>query len=154
MALEQAHRSFELVIRRRHALQHPADGDRSACPGHDVFALSLDEVLAEQAGLAGCRIAAEADACRRLGVAVAEHHLHDVRCRTERSGDSILGAIDTRPWGVPGLEDRADRPEELLARVLWKVGACVPEIDAAETIDEVGQVLGIRMLPMSLFEPP
>ena len=52
-----------------------------------------------------------------------------------------MRAIDLRARSVPGVEDRRDRGEELLLRILRKVGAGRDQVDAAEGVDELEEVV-------------
>ena len=124
--------------------QHRAHlGHRQGCPraGDDVLALRLGEELAVEARPAGRGVTAEADARRRVRVSVSEHHLHDVRRGARILGDPRRGAIDLGAGGVPGVEDRRDGGEELLFRILRKVGARREQIDAAEGVDQLEEVV-------------
>ena len=56
--------------------------------GHDVFALSVDEVIALQARPAGRAAACHGDAGRGVLAKVAEHHRLDVDRRTEVMGNA------------------------------------------------------------------
>src|SRR5207237_4704651 len=83
--------------------------------GDDVLALRVREELAVEARFAGGRIAREGDAGARPATLVAENHLHDVHGRAEVVGDAMGAPVDLRARVVPGVEDGAQSPAELLS---------------------------------------
>ena len=121
--LEPRHRLEQLVERLRQPLAHLLDRLRRADAGDDVLALRVHEELAVEAGLAGRRVAREADAGRRAVALVAEHHLHDVHGRADVVRDAVRAPVDLRARVLPRLEDREHRAAQLLARVLREVAA-------------------------------
>ena len=75
---------------------------------HDVFALSVAQVLAEQLARAGVGIARERDARPRIVAHVAEHHRDDADRRAPIVGHLVVGAVIDRALGIPGVEHGPD----------------------------------------------
>src|SRR3954452_20896071 len=84
-----------------------------ANPGHDVFALCVDEEVAVRAVLAGGRVAGETNARSTELVAVAEDHRLHVDRRAEVVADPLTDAIGDGPCAVPALEHGFDRATKL-----------------------------------------
>jgi len=70
---------------------------------------------------------------------VAEHHRAHVDGRAEVLRDALAAAVDPRPVGVPGVEHRAHRHVELLARVLGELAAGALGDHALERLDQALQ---------------
>ncbi len=149
--LEQVPHPQELAVRLRHrlferlaravAVQRP----RRADAGHDVFALRVRQELAVELLLARGRVAREGDAGGRRLAAVAEDHRLDVDGRAPVVGNLVELAVRLGALVVPGLEDRADRAPELLARVVRKFAARLAADDRLVLPDDVGQVLRVEV---------
>ena len=86
-----------------------------------VFALRVQQKIAEESLLAGRRVAREADARAGIVARVAENHLHHVHRRAQQARDFLDAPVGDRLLAHPGLEHRADRAPELLLRILRKV---------------------------------
>ena len=78
VALEPTGDVLELAVYVGHPLAHVADRQRRADAGHDVLALGIGQVLAEEHLLARVRVAREGHAGARVVTHVAEDHRHDV----------------------------------------------------------------------------
>ena len=89
MALELLADPLELGVDGRHVGRHLGDLRRGPDAGHDVLALGVREVLAEEDVFAGVRVAGERDAGPGVVAHVAEDHRHDVDGRTEVVGDLL-----------------------------------------------------------------
>ncbi|MPM27061.1 hypothetical protein SDC9_73566 [bioreactor metagenome] len=94
----------ELLVDLGHFVLQLADGRGSANAGHHVFALGIDEVLAEQSLFAGGGIAGECDARAGVISRVAEDHGLDVDSGAPVIGDLVHTTIDICPGIVPGTE--------------------------------------------------
>ena len=70
--------ALQFIVDRRHVAGQFGDGLRRAHPGHHIFALGIDQVLAVKCFFAAGRIAGEGDAGGAIGAAVAEYHGLDV----------------------------------------------------------------------------
>ena len=85
---------------------------------HDVLTLCIHEEVAVRQVLTSCRIASEANACRRILVAVAEHHRLNVDGGAEVVADLLAYAICDRPSTIPASEHCLDSTVELGPRIL------------------------------------
>ena len=99
--------------------------ERVADAGDDVLALGVRQVVAVDTLVARGGVAGEADPGARRVAVVAEHHGLHVDRGAELVGDLLLPAVEDGAIGVPGVEDRAHREVQLLARVLGEVAAGV-----------------------------
>ena len=138
VTLEPVDRRFELAVRAGNARAIALDRLGRARAGDDVLALSLDEELAVEPGLAGRRIAAEADAGRRLGVAVAEDHLHHVAGGPSVVGDAVL--VRDRP--APVARSTTRRPRATAAESCSR-GSC-REVGAGRARDRCSRIASRR----------
>ena len=121
---------LELGVDGRHVGLHLGDLGRGPDAGHDVLALRVGQVLAEQRLLAGVRVAGEGDAGPRVVAHVAEDHGHDVDRRAEVVGDLLVVPVVHGALAEPAGEDGLDRQVELLVRVAREVAAGVLADDA------------------------
>ena len=142
VALQAVERRDELLECLRHQLAEALDRLRRANPGDDVLALRVEEELAVEPGLAGRRVAREADARGARVALVPEHHLHDVHGRAEVLRDVVLAPVDLRARCVPGGEDRVDGPDQLLARRLRERMAGVLDVDRVVGRDQLVEIGG------------
>ena len=104
----------ELVVDRGHVGLHLADLRRRPDAGHDILALGVGQVLAEEHLLAGVRVAREGDAGPRVVAHVAEDHGHDVDRGAQVVGDLLVVAVVDGALAEPAGEDGLDREVELL----------------------------------------
>ena len=88
--------AHELAVDLGHLGLHLADLRRGPDAGHDVLALGVRQVLAEQDLLAGVRVAGERDARPRVVAHVAEDHGHDVDRRAQVVGDLLVVPVVAR----------------------------------------------------------
>ena len=123
VALELLADLLELGVHAGHVGLHLRDLGRRPDAGHDVLALGIGEVLAEERLLAGVRIARECDAGARVVAHVAEDHRHDVHGGAEVVRDLLAVAVVHRALAEPRPEDGLDREVELLVRVRGEVAA-------------------------------
>ncbi len=93
---------------------------RGADPGDHVLALGVLQILAVEDLLAGGGVSREGDTGGAVVAHVAEHHGLDADRGSPGIGDLVDAAVANRPLVPPGAEHRADRPPELLLRVLGK----------------------------------
>ena len=126
----------ELGVDLGHVGLHLADLRRGPDAGHDVLALGVGQVLAEQDLLAGVRVAGEGDAGARVVAHVAEDHRHDVDRGAQVVGDLLVVAVVDGALAEPAGEDRLDREVELLVRVAREVAAGVLPDDRLEVVDQ------------------
>ena len=112
---------LELGVDRRHLRLHLGDWARSAHPGHHVFALGVDQVLAVEGVLAGRGVAAEGDAGGAVVAHVAEDHGLHIHGGAQVIADLIQPPIIDRAPPVPGSEDGGDRVPQLVHRVFREV---------------------------------
>ena len=96
---------------------------RRADAGHDVLALGVGQVLAEEHLLARVGVAREGDARARVVAHVAEDHGHDVDRGAQVVADLVVLAVVVRALAEPRCEDGLDGQVELLVRVGRKVPA-------------------------------
>ncbi len=113
-------------------------GDLGGGPdaGHDVLALGVGQVLAEQHLLAGVRVARERHARAGVVAHVAEDHRHDVDGRAQVVRDVLVLAVVRGALAEPRREDGLDREVELLVGVLGEVATRVGLDDRLELRDE------------------
>ena len=132
-------------------------GGADACD--NVFALGVDEVLAEEALVAGGGVAGEEDAGAGVVAEVAEDHGHDVDGGAHVVGDAAGVAVGDGAGTVPTAEDGVDGAFELLPRVLGDFGADLTldgllEVggDGTELVDGQFLVLGDAGLGLVVVE--
>ena len=125
VALQLLPDAQELPVDRGHVRLHLADLRRGPDAGHDVLALGVGQVLAEQDLLAGVRVAGERDAGAGVVAHVAEDHRHDVDGRAQVVGDLLVVAIVHRALAEPAREDGLDGEVELVVRVARELAAGV-----------------------------
>ena len=114
--------------------------------GHDVLALGVGQVLAEEDLLAGVRVAREGDAGAGVVAHVAEDHRHDVDRRAEVVGDLLVVAVVAGALAEPAGEDGLDREVELLVRVGREVARrCRSRTIALNSSASVAQVGGVEV---------
>ena len=136
---------LELVVDRGHVLGHLRDLRRRPDAGHDVLALGVGEVLAEQDSLAGVGVAGEGDARPRIVAHVAEDHRHDVHGGAQVVGDPLALAVVPGALAEPAREDGLDREVELLVRVGRKVAPGVRPDDRLVFLDQGLQVRHVEV---------
>ena len=136
---------LELGVDGRHVGLHLGDLGRGPDAGHDVLALGVGEVLAEQRLLARVRVAGERHAGARVVAHVAEDHGHDVDRGAEVVGDLLVVAVVDGALAEPAREDGLDRQVELLVRVAREVPAGVLADDALEGLGERPEVVGVEV---------
>ena len=124
---------LELGVDRRHVRLHLGDLRRGPDAGHDVLALGVGEVLAEEHLLAGVRVAREGDAGARVVAHVAEDHRHDVDRGAQVVGDLLVVAVVDGALAEPAGEDGLDGQVELLVRIAREVAAGVLADDPLRT---------------------
>jgi hypothetical protein len=112
-----------LLFERRQVLEpRPAprlvDGLGRAGSRDHVLALGVLQVLAVEDLFSCARVARERDARRTIVAHVAKHHGLHVHRGAQRVGNAVQVPIPDGALVVPGAEDRADGPPELLLRVL------------------------------------
>ena len=132
VALEPLGDLLELGVDLGQVVAHLADRLGRPDAGHDVLALGVREVLAEERLLAGVRVAREGDAGARVVAHVAEDHRHDVDRRAQVVGDLLVVAVVAGALAEPGGEDGLDREVELVERVAREVAAGVLADDRPE----------------------
>ncbi len=86
--------------------------------GHHVLALGVDQELAIEARLAGGRIAREGHPGGRGVAHIAEHHRLHIDRGAPAFRDVVHAAIELGPFVHPAGEHRADRPPQLVLRIL------------------------------------
>ncbi|OPZ58522.1 MAG: hypothetical protein BWY87_01417 [Deltaproteobacteria bacterium ADurb.Bin510] len=89
------------------------DRHRGADAGHDVLALGVDQILAEEDVLAGRGVTGEGHAGGRGVAHVAEDHGLDVDGRAPVLGDVIELAVGVGAGSLPGVEHGIDAAPEL-----------------------------------------
>ena len=142
MALERRHVPHELVEGRFVDRLEVGERHGVADARDDVLALRVLQVVAVDPLGAGRRVAGEGDARAGVHAAVAEDHGADVDGRPQVRGDALAAAVDRRPLGVPGVEDRAHRHAQLLARLLREVTTGVLADGRLEGPGQPSQVIG------------
>ena len=103
------------------------DRRRGPDAGHDVLALGVGQVLAEERVLAGAGVAREGHARAGVVAHVAEDHGHDVDRGAQVVGDLLVVAIVAGALAEPAREDGLDGQVELLVGVLRELGAGLVE---------------------------
>ena len=94
----------ELLVHFRHIFFQGCDGGRRTDAGHDVLALGVDQVFAEQLLLTGGGVAGEGHAGTGVRASVAEHHHLHVDCSTPAVRDVVHAAIVVGARVVPRAE--------------------------------------------------
>ena len=114
---------------------------RRADPGDHVLALGIDQEIAVQFADPGRQVAGERHARGAAVAQVAEYHGLD----RDRGAPLVRNAFDAAirhgPRVVPGAEDRADRPPELVMGVVGKRNPLPLLNEALEDGDEFPQVV-------------
>ncbi len=113
----------ELGGDRRQTLVEHRDRLRLVAARHDVLTLGVEQDVAVQSRLAGCRIAREEHAGGRGRATIAEDHGLDRHRGAEVVGDPLLLPIGAGPIAVPGAEDGLHRQPQLLPWILRRVDA-------------------------------
>ena len=146
----------ELGVRVGEQVPHAVDRLGGPDPRHDVLALRVDQELAVQATLSRRRVAGEAHSRPRGVALVPEDHLDDVDGRAEVVGDVVRAPIDLGTGRLPGVEDRASRPVELLTGVRGERGAGLTLVELRERRDQALQILGrqldVELRPAALLQ--
>ncbi len=142
MALEALENSEQFGMHLGELFLELGDGLGVAYPGHDVFALGIDQKVPVGALGAGGRVAGEAHPGAGVVVAVAEHHGLDVYRRPQIVGDPLTVAIRDGPGTIPTAEHRFDGAPELSRRVLGEGLLGVTLDDLLVGVDEITQQLG------------
>ena len=103
MQLQALRDANELRVRlaQQRVVAHLGDGLRRAHTRDDILALRVRQVFAEQAALAGVRVAGEADARRAVVTEVAVDHRLHIDGGAEIVRDVVLTAITDRARVVP-----------------------------------------------------
>ena len=122
-----------------HLVGQVRDLRRGADARHDVLALRVDQVLAEEHLLTGVRVAGEGDPGAGVVAHVAEHHGHDVDGRAQVVGDLLVLAVVVGPLAEPAREDGLDGQVELRVRIGRELGARVLADDPLELAGHLGQ---------------
>ena len=102
----------------RHQFGQPAQRFRCVGTGHDVFALSIDKILAIDLAFTRERITREQHTGAGLPIGVAEHHGLNRYCRAHLVVYTVMLTITLGAAAVPGIEHRADGGMQLFARRL------------------------------------
>ena len=90
---------------------------RSSDASNDVFALSIDEVFAEENVLAGRRVSCECNACRAVVTHVSENHRLNVYSGSPVVGEAVHFAVNDCSFVHPAAENRVDCAPELFFRI-------------------------------------
>ena len=117
----------------------------SRVPETDVLALGVEEEVAGGPWRAVDLVAAEGDPGAGALAHVAEDHLLHVDGGAPLVGDAVDAAVLDRPRPVPGAEDRGDRAQQLLARLLGQLFAGLLGEDPLEVGDQAAQVGGLQL---------
>ena len=132
---------------------------RSADPCDHVFALSVDEVVAAEAGRTEGTVARQADARRTVIAQIAEDHRLHVGGRAPFVRDAVRPAIDHRAVVHPAPEHSADRAPNLFHRIGREVfpGASLDEQlelgdQLFESRDGESRILGDSFFLTLVFE--
>ena len=143
--LEPLGDALELAVDGGHRLAHLGDLLGRADAGHDVLALGVREVLAEEDLLARVGVAREGHAGARVVAHVAEDHRHDVDRGAQVVGDLLVLPVVAGALAEPRGEDRLDGQVELLVGVLGELAAGVLAHDGAVGGRDVAQVAGVEI---------
>ena len=137
--------ALELLVHRGHILFQFGDGAGRAHAGHNVFALSIDEVLAKQGLFAGGGVAGEGDAGAGVFIEVAEHHRLHVDGGAPAVGDVVHAAIDVGAGVVPGAEHGLDGLHQLRLGVGGEVRALLLVVVGLEAGDKLLHVVDVQL---------
>ena len=140
MALELLPDPPELGVDLGHVGRHLGDLRGGPDAGHDVLALGVGQVLAEEGLLAGIRVPRERDARPGIVAHVAEDHRHDVDRRAQVVGDLLVVAVVDGALAEPAREHGLDGQLELLVRVARELAAGVLADDGLEVAGQRLQV--------------
>ncbi len=124
-------------------------GDRQVLrgpgPGHDIFALSIDQVFAVKHVFAGRRIAGEGNTGGAILSHVAEHHRLNIDRRTPVGWYLMQPAIGHSAWVHPRAKNRADCTPQLLAGLLREGMPPLLQHDILEPVDDDIPILGRKI---------
>ena len=122
MIFEQVRDLLELFPDFRHILaERIFDLLGEADAGDDVFALSVDEVVARDPFDAGGAVTRQRDAGGAVVAHIAEYHRLNVDGGAPVVRDAVHPAIDDRAVVHPAAEDGADRAPHLFARIFREI---------------------------------
>ena len=140
MALQKGADPHQFLVRRRHFSYQIVDRVRRAHSRHNVFALSVDQILAVEYLFAGRRVARKGNTRRARFSHVAEHHCLDVHRCAPIVRNAIFPAINDRSIIHPRPENRADCAPELLVWILWKRFSSALIDQCFETLHKLFQI--------------
>ena len=144
--LQLASRVFQLLERLRHVIAQPVDREGVANPGHDVFALGIDQELPEQLRLTRRGVAREGDAGAAIASAVAVDHGLDVHGGPEVVWDPVGLPVGLGPWVPPAAEHGFDRSPQLVLRILRERGLRLRLDQPLVAAHDVPQGFGIQFV--------
>ena len=113
----------ELSVGFGHDLSQLVNGLRSTDAGHDVFALSVHQELAEQLLLTGRGAAGKGNAGAGGIAQIAEDHHLDVDGSAPRGGDVVHSSVVDCTGVVPRTEHSLDGAHQLLLGIVGEVAA-------------------------------
>ncbi len=147
---------LELRERGREQAAHVIERSGQPDARDDVLPLSVHQELAADAALARGGVAAEADAGGAVVALVPEDHLHHVHGRPELVRDLVGLPVHACTRRVPGVEDRADRAEQLVVGVEREPMPRLVLVDRVVALDQLQQVgrgqLDVRAEAAALLE--
>ena len=135
----------ELIVNLRHFLVQLADRGRSTDAGNDIFALSIDQVLAHQLLFAGSGVTGESNTGAGTHAGVTESHLLNVDSSAPLVGDFVHLAVNVGARVIPRTEDGLDSADQLFFRILRELFALLLQVDGLELLDEFLQVLSVQL---------
>ena len=135
----------ELLVHVGHLLLQVRDGGRRTNAGHHVFALSVDQILAEELLLAGSGVTGKCHASTGVVAGVAEYHGLHVNGGAPVIGDLVHAAVYVSAGVVPGAEHSLDGFHELHLGLGGEVFALLFLIEGLEALDQFLHVVGVQL---------
>ena len=144
VAFEAVTQLVELTRHLGHLVGELVDRFGCADTGDHVFALRVDQILAEQLVFTGTRVARERNAGCGIVATVAEHHRADVDGRAVRHvrRDLELTPVVDGALAHPRAEHRLDRDLQLLERILRKRAPGVVLEHREEALADLLEIVG------------
>ena len=110
----------QLFVGMGHVIGHVLEMERGADPGHNVFALCIEQVVTLNVVLARCTVPGHGNAGEAVLAEVTEHHRLHVDGGTEVMRDVGGVAVVDCTLSHPRFEDSLNRQLELLIRIGWE----------------------------------
>ena len=145
MLLQAGSDIHKLLVNLRHLLGQLADGGGGTDTGHNVLALGVDEVLAEQRLFAGGGIAGKGHAGAAGVAAVAKGHRLYVNGGSPVVGDLVHTAVYVGTGVIPAAEHGLDSLDQLYLGILRELLALFLLIELLKADHQLLHILGVQV---------